>query len=97
MKFPSAEVVPLLREEATKRQGARHDLRPTEKTEGPTSCRNLQKVRGGVREIAAKQLGVSEFTVQGAMDVKKADPEEFERLKQGKKTWDSSAAFTMSP
>ncbi len=75
--------------------GKRIDPMP-ETAQGPSGSdfNNIQK--GSARGIAAKVARVSHDTVQGAMDVKRADPKEFERIKSGKITVET-ARRKMSP
>lgn len=76
------EMLPLLEEEAKKRQvelaGTRHrgdDLRV-----------NLHEGRGRATSVAAKAVGVGESSVGRARAVKTEDPAAFERLKKGEST-----------
>lgn len=70
-------MIPLLQEEAKKRQGKRNDLHPTSTPTG------VEVPRGPAAEIAAKAMQVGEGTVQRALQVKKSDPETFEKIKRG--------------
>jgi len=47
---------------------------------------DVNHMTGKARDIAGKAVGVSGWTVQGAMRVKEAHPEEFERIKRGETT-----------
>lgn len=79
----AAEMMPLLKEEAKQRQavsglgfyGAK-----------PLPVNSPEVVKGEAREIAAKAVSVSGCTIQRAVEIKKCDPEAFERLKRGEST-----------
>jgi len=75
----AAEAVPLLQEEAKKRQGGVGRYGSCQKQQEPHN----KEVTGTARALAAKQLGVGGTTVQFAIDIKRADPKLFERVKQG--------------
>lgn len=70
---------PLLREEAKRRQGGSTKFGSCAPEQEPQT----KALTGNVRDIAGTQLGVSGYTVQRAMNVKEADPELFEKVKQG--------------
>lgn len=71
----AAEVLPMFQEEARKRQGQRTDLQPSgQKT----------TTFGKARDEAAAMMNVSPASVERAKRVKETDPEEFERLKNGR-------------
>jgi hypothetical protein len=74
-----------LQEEAKKRQGTRTDLVTSldipDSTLAPIGA---EVVKGKAIEIAAKALQVGTGTIDRAMQVKKANPELFEQIKQGK-------------
>lgn len=69
----AVESLPLLREEAQKR------MRAGKRDEDPES----KSTQGRAREIAAKQVGVASATIYEAEQVKKADPEEFDKVRRG--------------
>jgi len=52
----------------------------------PIDSTPTNELTGQTRDIAAKATGVSHYTVDRARAVKKADPEEFERVKRGETT-----------
>jgi len=80
------EAASLLREEARKRQATSgpgiHGGKPLRSI----SNEGVSNEHGKAREIAARQVGISATTVWEAEQVKKADPEEFERAKRGETT-----------
>jgi len=82
----AADSVPMLAEEAKLRQGGAGRFGSCSKQQEPDSNGDNREIRGGARDIAAKMMQVSHDTVQGAMDVKKANPKEFERIKRGEIT-----------
>ena len=45
------------------------------------SDNRFNEIKGDTRDIAAKQVGVGESSVQRALEVKKESPKEFERVK----------------
>lgn len=88
----AAESVPMLREEAKKRQatsgpgtyGGKPLMPKTAEAVSSNPDNNIQK--GSARDIAAKAAGVGHDTVQKAMDIKKKDPEVYKRVKSGEIT-----------
>lgn len=72
----AAETVPLLQEEAKKRQGRRTDL----ETLTPSG---VEVYGGRSNQIAAEALNVGERSVCRAVKVRRENPEEFERVKRG--------------
>jgi len=82
----AAEMVPLLREEAHKRQLA------TLKNQQDTSLLpHGSNERGMAAEIAARTLGVGRNTVERASTVKRHDPALFEKVKSGEITANEAA------
>ena len=81
--------MPLLREEAKKRQ-AHGKTAPGRtlpaKTPGASPGNRFNEIKGDTRTIAAKSVGVSDYSVQGALNVKTENPEELERIKRGEIT-----------
>ena len=71
----AAETVPLLAEEAKKRQGGKGRF-------GSVSI-DTEPLPAKSRAIAAKAVQVGEASVQRALDVKRADPKLFEQIKKG--------------
>lgn len=78
----AVDCLPLLHEEARKRHGGnmRYGSSPIEQE--PDS----KEVKGPARSIAAHELQVSETSLQRAVEVKRADPDEFERVRRGETT-----------
>lgn len=81
----AVEMLPLLKEEARKRQavaqpGVRGGVSLPVKS---PEVINQAQPTGDARAIAAKAVGVGESTVGKAAAVKEADPEAFERIKTG--------------
>lgn len=81
----AAEMMPLLREEAQKRQqeGGRNGGRNHKLPPNSAEAFNSKKMQGECREVAAKTLQVGKTQVQQAVRVKERDPDEFERVKRG--------------
>lgn len=77
----AAEALPLLIEEARKRQGSRTDL--IEKIATSTSGRKRPDVTGRSAIIAGKLLAVGKTSVKIAARVKRQDAEIFDQLKRG--------------
>lgn len=86
-----AEAVPLLQEEAKKRQGRRNDLSAT-----ATLGSKEPEVHGKATLIAAKELGIGDETVKRALKVKRENPELFEKIKSGEITA-RAAANSLKP
>ena len=87
----AAEAVPLLQEEAKKRQGTRTDihkqhgengLETSPPEGGQVGAVKKERSRGAVG-IAARQAGVGTVSVERALAVKKADPAAFEEARKG--------------
>jgi hypothetical protein len=88
-----AEMIPLLAQEAEKRQKigrppARQDGQKELVAESPQvlSSNGIKEIKGKARDIAAKAVGVGGRIVQKALAVKRADPKKFEEVKRGKTT-----------
>lgn len=82
-----AGMVPLLQGEAKQRQRDHANTAPGRpKTLVLESTQVMERPSGKVRDIAAKAVGVSGFSVQKALGVQKADPELFESVKRGEVT-----------
>lgn len=84
----AAESVPLLAEEAKKRD-AQSQFQPNDAAvvkSPPPDSKGIASGKGKARDIAAKALGVGGSIVQKALAVKRADPEESERIKRGETT-----------
>jgi hypothetical protein len=87
----AAEMMPMLREEARKRQSTRgtevyrskHLVALTPQGESPNG---INKVSQKSRDIAARAVEVGGKIVQEAVRVKNAAPEEFEKIKRGEIT-----------
>jgi hypothetical protein len=81
----ATEMVPMLHEEAKKRQGERADLHHPSNESLTTSAPTGAEV-GRSTEIAAKAVGVGRRTVERTMEVKRRDPGAFEKIKRGEVT-----------
>lgn len=93
----AGELAPMLHEEALGRQraagacgveGGRGKQKDTSNDPGAIS--------GDARDLAGKLMGVSGATVQHAIAVKAADPDEFERIKRGEVTVGSAYKKTLA-
>jgi hypothetical protein len=78
----AADVVPMLRDEAHKRQVAAGSANIT----GKSSPLGYDLEKGRSDAIAAEALQVGERTVTRALEVKRNNPEAFERVKRGETT-----------
>ena len=85
------DMLPLLQEEAEqrRREGERRggltagNGRPSSSPPHAADSYNPHKVQGEARQIAAKTVQVGKTKIQEAAAVKKADPNEFERIRRG--------------
>jgi hypothetical protein len=87
----AAEMIPMLQEEAKKRQatstGGCYGAKPLQAKLPEGVCsNNFNGLRGQARDIAARAVGVGGRTVQKALTLKKAEPETFEKIKRGEIT-----------
>ncbi len=82
----ATEMLPQLREEASKRKAQATGAPRGEKSVLPVSAGET----GNARDIAAKMVGVGHSIVQRAAEVKKTDPALFERIKTGEVTVESA-------
>jgi len=84
----AAKAVPLLQEEAKKRQGQRRDLLENQRLATSVSRdTDVRQVNNGrATQIAAKAVGLSPSTVERAVRVMRTDAEEFERIERGETT-----------
>lgn len=78
----AAECVPMLHEEARQRQVAAGMANFGHQS----SSIGQDSEKGSARSIAARQVGVSESSLQRAIEVKESDPEAFEKVKKGEIT-----------
>lgn len=85
----AAEMVPMLREEAKERQREHGRTAPGRSKTLPA---DTPEVKGDVRDIAAKAVGVGGKTVQLAMNVRNSNPDTFEKVKRGELTVNAAAA-----
>lgn len=84
----AAEMVPMLREAAKHRQA---NSGPGQYGGKPLTENSTEAVKGEVREIAADAVGVSSYSVQSALNLKKSDPKAYEKVKAGEISVNSAA------
>jgi hypothetical protein len=95
----AVEMMPLLREEARKRQEATRGLPGHQIGDKVVPQTAPPSIAGKTHEIAANAVGVGKSIVQIASRVRDVDPEAFQRVKEGKTTvgLEASLAATSKP